>query len=78
MASKLHNDKLAGSNTDKNNNEHIVIKESAENIDLIVDHSAVYQVEDLHHGEYIKYVGHLSARALVLCIFAPKWSSIPV
>jgi hypothetical protein len=65
IASQLNNNHLSTSDTNNDKNEHPVLRNSLEYIHFIVDHTAVYQIENLHHGEHIKDISHLSACPLI-------------
>jgi hypothetical protein len=72
IAANLNDKYLTAHYTDPNDDEHPVAEESSEDIQIIVDDSAVYQVEDLHHSEHIEDIRHVSARAFVRLIPAPQ------
>lgn len=77
-ATKLNNDDLAASDANHDTNEHPVLEQSFEDIEVVIDHTAVNKIEDLHDCEYVEDICHLSARALIFLLFAPQGSAVPV
>ena len=78
IRSKLHDDNLSTGNADPHKDEHPVGVNATEDIVVIIDNTAVDQIEDLHDREHVEDVCHLTRGALILGVFAPKRGTIPV
>lgn len=67
-AAELNDDDLGTRNTKKNEDEHPVLRDSFENILLIVDLTSVDKVENLHDCEHIENICHVTTCSVLLLI----------
>lgn len=73
-SSKLDNDDLSSRDDEPNNNIHLIIHDSLENVFLIIDLSGVEHVEDLEHDENIEDISQMSAWAISrIFVFIKRW-----
>lgn len=56
LISEFHNNSLGTENDDPNNNVGGVVKDTLEDVDLVIYHSAVNHVENLHNHKYIEHI----------------------
>jgi hypothetical protein len=65
----LNNDDLAASVADKNTNEHPVLEQSSEYVQVVIDNSAVDEIEDLHDGENVEHISEEIIKNAIEVVF---------
>jgi hypothetical protein len=68
---ELCNNCLSTADNNPNNAECQIIEDALENVDLIINLSAVDHVENLKNDENVEYICHVSASSNSILIFAP-------
>jgi hypothetical protein len=58
--------------------KHCALVNVPENIQFVVNYSAIHQVEDLHQGEHIEDISQVSTRSFVSLKLAPQFTAIPI
>jgi hypothetical protein len=71
LTSQLDNNYLSTCNDEPDNYIGNIVKDTIENVNLVVDLSNVDHIEDLHNDETIEYVGHVSTCTELIFVSTP-------
>ena len=78
VTSDLNNDCLTTEDADPDDNKERISEDTLENIKLVVDLARVNEIENLHDGENVKHICHVSTHTVLLFHVFPHWSAVPI